>query len=80
MFSTLYFKRTITKSEGGLITCLQSGHKVISLNGFSNETWNVGCTLISSGNSNLYMFLNTRSTMGNEAPILGMNFGMRPWS
>ena len=69
-----HFKWPLTRSWGGLITCLQSSHKMSISNGFSNKTWNVGCTLTSSSISNLYMSFNTYSTIENGAPILDMNF------
>ena len=78
MPSTLLSKWSSRRSGGGLITCLQSRLKVSSLYGFSIETWNVGCTLIWGDNSNLYMFLNTHSMMGNKPANMDMNFKVRP--
>ena len=72
------FQMTSYKVGGCLFTSLQSGHKVSSLNGLCNEIWNVGCNLILGGKSNLYMSLNIHSTMENKAPILDVNFGVRP--
>ena len=74
---TSYSKWSPTRSGGGLITCLQSCHNVSSLNGFGSETWNVECTLILGGNSNLNTYLNTRSTIGNRPANLDMNFKVR---
>lgn len=77
MYSRLYTKWSPTRSGGGLITCLQSGHKVSSLNDLINEIWNVGCILISGGNYFLYVSLNTCYTMTNGPPTLDMKFLMR---
>jgi hypothetical protein len=44
----------------------------------SSKIWNVGCTLILGGSSNLYTSLNTHSTIGNGLANLDMNFEVRP--
>ena len=73
-----YSKWSPTRLGGGQIICLQSSHNVFSLNGLSSQTWNVGCTLISRGSSNLYTFFNTYSTIRNIYANLDMNFKVRP--
>ena len=78
MPSTSYSMWPPTGLIDGVITCLRSCHKVSSLNGVTNETWNVICTLISSCNSSLYMSLNTHSTMENEAQIFGFDLEVTP--
>ena len=77
---TLYlvFQMISYKVERWLNHLLAIRHNVYSLNDFGNETWNVGCTFTLGDNSNLYMSLNTRSTIGNKHANLYMNFGVRP--
>ena len=64
MSLTSHSKSPPTRSGVGLMTSLWYGDKLYSLNGFSNEKWNVKCTLISGSNFNLYMSLNTQSSIG----------------
>lgn len=68
MLSTSYYNCPPTSSGWGLISRLWSGYNVYFLNGLNIGTWNVGCILISGGNSNLYLSLNTRSTIENGHP------------
>ena len=63
---TSYSKGPPRRAGRGLINCLRSRHKVFSLNGFSYETWYIGCTLILGGNSNLYMSLSICLTIRME--------------
>ena len=68
----ILYSKWPTRSGGGLINCLRLGHKVSFSNGFSNETWNDGRTLILAGNYNFSMSLTICSTIGHGAPSLNM--------
>jgi hypothetical protein len=50
--STSYSRWSPTNSGVGPNTCLRCGLNVSSWYGLSNDTWNVGCTLISAGSIN----------------------------
>ena len=62
----------------GRNTCSRSGLTESSKYSFSNETWNIGCTLISGGNANLEASSNTYLTIENGPANLAMNLGVRP--
>ena len=78
MPSTSYSRWPLTMPRGGLFVYMWLDQKVSTLIDFNDETWDVGCTLIFGGNSNLNMFLYICSKMKTQVPILDVDFGVRP--
>ena len=75
----IIFQMTSYKVQRWPIHLFEIGPQGANRKQFRDENWNVGRILILGGNSNLYLSLNTCSTIRNGAPTLDINLGVRPY-